>query len=174
MSKKITIANPEVLSNGTGDPLRNYFYKWTVNNGQIEYLQDEDFIRLLEFMSRLLLTVNVPMDIADESGYYNVADRIIGDRFLHKYPDLGESQLAIYRLYTDQIIDLLAQESEKLEIRSPSTLAKEEQIPNNAQSEPFQDLVGPQGSLITNMVHSRFCDYCNNTTNHPRNLKLRI
>jgi hypothetical protein len=35
MSKKITIANPEVLSNGSGDEVRNYLYRWIVNSGQI-------------------------------------------------------------------------------------------------------------------------------------------
>ena len=154
MSKKITIANPEVLSNGTGDPLRDYFYKWTVNNGQIEYLQDEDFIRS-GIYERLLLTVNVPMDIADESGYYNVADRIIGDRFLHKYPDLGEVSVGYISAMTTSNYRSFGTKSEKLEIRPPDA-GQGGTNPDNAQSEPFRDLVGPQGSLITNMVHSDF------------------
>ena len=37
MSKKITIANSEVLSNGTGDEVRNYLYRWLVVNGQVQY-----------------------------------------------------------------------------------------------------------------------------------------
>ena len=37
MSKKITIANPEVLSAGLSDPLRSYLNQWTMTNGQLEY-----------------------------------------------------------------------------------------------------------------------------------------
>ena len=37
MSKKITIANPEVLSNRSGDEVRNYLYRWLVVNGQVQY-----------------------------------------------------------------------------------------------------------------------------------------
>ena len=41
-NKKITIVNEQVLSTGNSDALRDYLYKWTVSNGNLEYSRNQD------------------------------------------------------------------------------------------------------------------------------------
>ena len=113
MSKKITIANPEVLSNGLRDPLRSYLNQWTMTNGQLEYTINDGNQE-----------INILTKISAEGSTTTFPEVSLGPFLYGTVHDLPEETASGETPVSSQVSDLVASyrslgtRAEKIKIRS--------------------------------------------------------